>query len=167
MKNELIELLQKELSAMKADYITKVESWNLKEFARIIVFLNDISKLSYSDLLKKYGKFYEIRGKKIDYIPQKFHDKVTEAKKKFNAGLDELIASEKLKAEKRFDISIAKIASIIETKKLDTSTLKIDLKQTIAGTFSATITDGNQTIFVRTIIAEGTIQRPHYRVITS
>ena len=65
-------------------------------------------------------------------------------------------------AEQHYENSIQKLAARIEKKGLNTENLSV-LTSHVGVNINTTLTDGIKTVRAFTIIAEGPIQRPHYR----
>ena len=65
-----------------------------------------------------------------------------------------------------YEDSIAKLAARIEAKGLNVSNLKVKTSH-IGVNIETVLTDGSKTVKAFTIIAEGQVQRPHYRYLVN
>ena len=66
------------------------------------------------------------------------------------------------KAEQHYQASILKLADRIQKKGLVVDEIKVQTAH-VGLNINTTLTDGQKTVRAFTIIAEGEIQRPHYR----
>lgn len=85
-----------------------------------------------------------------------------EVRKLTLVGIEKYVESETKKAELHYESSIKKLTFRIEKKGLKIDNLKV-LTSNIGVNINITLTDGEKTVKAFTIIAEGLIQRPHYR----
>jgi hypothetical protein len=77
-------------------------------------------------------------------------------------GIDKFIDKELKKAELHYESSLLKLAYKIELKKIDIHNMSV-VTGHVGVNIDMTLTDGEKTVKAFTIIAEGQIQRPHYR----
>ena len=147
----LIEILKAQTQTLKSQYINKIKDWAEKEF-------DDISKADYV-------RFDEVRNK---YFKQKFgktkneDNKINTNLNILNLGKDIFVNKQIKSAELHYESSILKLASRIMKKQLDTENLNV-VTSHIGININTTITDGVKTVNAYTIVAEGEIQKPHYR----
>lgn len=171
----LIDILKEETKTLKKQFLEKTKEWTT----------------SYYNLISKRFKWFEIewceflgiepevsqyRSSSTTYeksltYPSGFYNtsKSRELKRYQNEvrrlhklGLNGYVTSEMIRAEKHYENSITKLADRIEKKGLDISKIKATTSH-IGVNIDTTLTDGNKTVHAYTIIAEGPIQRPHYR----
>ena len=77
-------------------------------------------------------------------------------------GLKTYLEKQEQTAEDHYENSILKLADRIEKKELNQSNLLVKTAH-VGVNIETTLTDGEKTVRAFTIIAEGEIQRPHYR----
>lgn len=146
----LIGVLKKETESLKSQYVEMTKDWAKKSFERMI----------NSDFLYKHtsGKYYKQR-----FGATKAEDAmINRCATIVNNGVDAYIAKAEKEAGEHYEFSIEKLAAKIESKALDQT--KIAVKTAHVGVNIETVlTDGQKTVKAFTIIAEGAIQRPHYR----
>lgn len=141
----LINLLKKETQTLKFQYLEMTEAWAIKEFNYLRQWADDYcaGKFGFGEASKKYWRLPA-------YIMNSNGKVETHIEKMLKA------------ANEHYDFSILKLADRIEKKGLDTSNLNV-VTSHIGVNINTTLTDGTKTVRAFTIIAEGEIQRPHYR----
>jgi hypothetical protein len=145
MKN-LIEILKKETETLKVQYIEMTEKWAVKEFEILKQFANDYTsgKFGYKgDVSKRYHR--------LPYY-------IVNSNGKVEQHVEKMVKN----ASQHYESSILKLADRIEKKGLNQENLKT-VTSHIGVNINTTLTDENKTVRAFTIIAEGEIQRPHYR----
>lgn len=167
----LVEILRKETTQLKKQYIEKTTQWAENYF--------NICKTRSKWFEVEWCKFFGIepelanKGTSMEFLsyPKGFHSTKnarelhryqTEIRSILNLGLDKFIQKEVKKAELHYENSILKLAERIEKKSLDINNLNI-ITSKLGINIEMTLTDGNKTVKAFTIVAEGEIQRPHYR----
>ena len=142
---KLIEVLRKETESLKVMYLEMTEKWAVKEFEELRQWANDYQKgkFGFGEASKKYYR--------LPYYIVNWNGKVEQH-------VDKMVKN----AIEHYDLSIEKLAARIEKKGLNQENLKT-VTSHIGVNIETTLTDGNKTIRAFTIIAEGIIQRPHYR----
>jgi hypothetical protein len=143
--DKLIEILTKETESLKNQYLEMTKEWAEKEFYYLRQWAIDYrnGKFGFDEASRKYYKLpsYIINGDgKVEYH------------------IDNML---KLASEHYTD-SLLKLADRIEKKGLNVETLKVKTSH-IDVNIEIILTDGIKTIKAFTIIAGGSIQRPHYR----
>ena len=143
----LTTILKEETKSLKAQYLEMTKKWAAKEYETMKQFANDYSsgKFGYKngDLEKKYYR--------LPYY-------VVNSNGKVEQHIEKMIKA----ANDHYELSISKLADRIEKKGLNKETLKTKTSH-IGVNIETTLTDGIKTVRAFTIIAEGQIQKPHYR----
>ena len=144
--NKLIDLLKKETETLKIQYLEMTEKWAVTEFETLRQFAKDYQdgKLGYKGEVAK--RYYRLAY----YIVNS------------NGKVEQHIEKMVKNAIEHYDFSIEKLAARIEKKGLNVETLKTSTSH-IGVNIETTLTDGEKTVRAFTIIAEGAVQRPHYR----
>lgn len=102
----------------------------------------------------------EYNGKRL----YKMRNKRSDEAQTVNDGFEKYETAEINAAERHFSNSIDKLAYRIREKSLNIEKMKISNNSSIRGNgIDTTITDGTNVVNAWTIIAEGPINRPHYR----
>ncbi|MDD5648903.1 MAG: hypothetical protein PHF86_00555 [Candidatus Nanoarchaeia archaeon] len=167
----LIQILEKETQSLKNQFIEKTKDWSNKYFY-ICERRKNWKETDWCDYL---GIKPEVKnaGTSIEFLgfPRGFYNTSksreliywqNEIRSLLNMGLNNYIKKEEEKAIKRYKNSVIKLANRIENKHLNIEKLTV-LTSHIGVNLEMTLTDGIKTIKAFTIIAEGVIQRPHYR----
>ena len=173
MLDSITDLLKKETISLKEQYLHITESWannyyNLcktrstwheKEWCEFLGLKPRIANErldSKSQFLTFPEGFYNTpRAKEL----RRYQDEV---RKVTALSLQEYTKKELIRAEKHYEDSISKLAMRLLKKEMNIS--KISMNTTHIGVNIETIiTDGQKTVRAWTIIAEGPVQRPHYR----
>ena len=169
---ELINILKTETQSLKDQYIQKTKQWAERHFNHV----TPRHRWSAIQWCEHFGLTPEVANKgkgSMEFLtfPRGFyntkqsreHSRLRdEAIKLINMGLEKYIEKETIKAEKHYEASIDKLAYRIDKKGLDISKLRT-ITSHIGANIDTTLTDGQKTVKAFTIIAEGPIQRPHYR----
>jgi len=167
----LIEILKAETQTLKEQYLLKTKEW----------------ATNYYNVCKKRNKWYEVEWCKFFGLtpeiqnpnsnmqflgyPKGFyntsksrelHRYQNEIHRTLSLGLEKYIEKELRYAEMHYESSIVKLADRIEKKGLNKEKLNV-VTSHIGVNINTTLTDGEKTVRAYTIIAEGEIQRPHYR----
>lgn len=141
----LIELLKKETEPLKFQYVEMTQKWAVKEFEYLRQWAKDYNsgKFGFGEASKKYYRlpYYIVNS---------------------NGKVEQHIENMVKQAIEHYEFSIEKLATRIEKKGLNQENLKAFTSH-IGVNIETTLTDGNKTVRAFTIIAEGEIQRPHYR----
>lgn len=169
--NKIVDLLKKETVSLKEQYINKTIDWAKKDFDRYMIMSswNEEKWAKYLDVPTRIAN----EGSSMEFVT--FHNGFYNTKKSreykrmkdtiYNMkrlGLSEYILKAKKQAERHYEDSILKLSERILKKGLDEDNIKLSTSH-IGVNIETTITDGNKTVRAFTIIAEGEIQRPHYR----
>ena len=177
----LVTLLTEQTQILKEEYLQKTEEWGVINYNRLIErvswgvkewcnFLGIAPRVVTEEFLSKNSRYrsYPIGGL---LFPDNFHnskysksyhnalDEVTRTSKQ---SLEDYLKKIKISAEYHYTDSILKLASRILKKDLDTSKIEV-VTSRIDVNIESIITDGTKTVRAWTIVAEGEIQRPHYR----
>ena len=167
LKNALLN----QTADFKATFIEKSIAFAEKEFARAEI----IAKWSKEDWCKYFGLEPRIlqnpTGPSWIDFPNNFHNTkdaktylnlcakyITAARGGSAAFIEKAIKS----AEAHYTSSIEKLAFRITEKGLNIDSIKVS-SGWVGINFECEITDGNKKVRAFTIIAEGEIQKPHYR----
>jgi hypothetical protein len=144
--NKLIDLLKKETETLKVQYLEMTEKWAVTEFENLRQFAKD-----YQDGKLVYKGEVEKRYYRLPYY-------IVNSNGKVEQHIEKMVKN----AIEHYDFSIEKLAARIEKKGLNVETLKTSTSH-IGVNIETTLTDGEKTVRAFTIIAEGAVQRPHYR----
>ena len=152
MKN-LIDILTTETQSLKAQYIQFTSEWANQEFYRLKQWLEDYRTWHTENFAKKEMTNECYRKEKIKAsIPYEV----------FANKIEEFVEKQINNAEKHYANSIEKLALRIEQKQLNINNLKA-VTSHIGMNIDTTLTDGEKVVRAFTIIANGEINRPHYR----
>lgn len=163
----LIKNLKEQTQELKAIYLEKTESWSKAEFERLFKMTDtSIRVLHGYDSRNEWPVGHKYRNEtnpenymrhtKASYA---YAQKVGSIKYK---GLEIFVETNLKMANMHYDQSIAKLADRIIKKGLNQDNLILSSSR-IEMNFETIITDGNKKVRAFTILAEGEIQRPHYR----
>lgn len=142
---KLIEILKRETESLKTQYVEMTEKWAIKEFEYLRQWATDYNK----------GKFgFAEASKKYYRLPHY----IVNSNGKVEQHVEKMVKN----AIEHYDFSIEKLAERIEKKGLNQEILTT-VTSHIGVNIETTLTDGNKTVRAFTIIAQGDIQRPHYR----
>lgn len=167
----LVELLKKETESLKAQYLAKTEDWAKKyyavcdsrkrwfevEWCKFLVVTPELVNKTTAHPFLSYPKGFHNTAKARELDRHQ-----NEVRRVVGMGLEKYLAKELKYAELHYENSILKLAARIEKKGLDTTQLKT-VTSHIGVNIETVLTDGKKVVKAFTIIAEGEIQRPHYR----
>lgn len=173
----LINTLTQETQGLKADFLAKTENYCNVYFDECLkrYHFNDQNWCELLGVTPEIRQTTNICGVKIgdDKIcfPKGFFN--TEASRRYSRlrneafsikaqGLEVFKSKELKKAVAHYETSIVKLASRIEAKGLDVTKLKV-VTSSIGVNININLTDGVKTVNAYTIVAQGEIQKPHYR----
>ena len=141
----LIQTLTAQTQSLKDQYISMTSDWAAKEFDTLREFVADhrAGRNGYTWSSKKYWS-----------LPSYILD----PKGKVETHIEKAVKA----ATMHYEESIEKLAARIEKKGLDQSSIKIETTH-LGVNIETVLTDGKKTVRAFTIIAQGEIQRPHYR----
>lgn len=159
----LVQALKKETETMKIEYLNNISVWAVQEFEKAIKINEDYLKQKKyyinSGLNELFGgvkeeptkEFYQSR----DFLLNKGFSMI-------KIGLKKYVENEVKKAQEHYENSILKLSSKIQSKGLNLDKLEVKSGR-VDVNFETTLTDGEKVVRAFTIIAEGEIQKPHYR----
>lgn len=142
---KLINILKAETETLRVQYLELTKEWAIKEFHALRQWYQEYKT-------GKYG--YGEASKKAYRLPYYIVNS--------NGNVEEHIVKSVKNAEIHYEQSIQKLALRVEKKGLDIEKLKTTTSH-IGVNIETTLTDGNKVVRACTIIAEGAVQRPHYR----
>jgi hypothetical protein len=142
----LIEILRAETEALKAQYLEMTETWAISNFAHVCKWAQAYQRGDFGykgEVSKQYHRLptYIVNGRG-DAQPH--------------------IAKALKTSAQHYEASLAKLAARIEAKGLNQEALEV-LTASVGINIEITLTDGKQTVRAFTIVAEGQVNRPHYR----
>lgn len=168
---DLIQLLISETQDLKVQYLAKTREWAERKFA----YCQKQSKWKEVDWCEYFGlepmmvnagtsrefltfpkNFYNTKDARI------FDRLKSEINSVLRLGLENFLIKEDKIATDHYNDSIEKLAFRITKKGLNLDAISVK-SASIGVNINTIITDGTQTVKAFTIIAEGAIQRPHYR----
>ena len=167
----LINLLTTETNDLRIQYFSKTKEWAIKNHttAKIMVRWNDEEWCNYLGITPESKNNY--KNEPVLGFPKGFYNtsRSKDYRNKYNSvqnicgyELHEYITKELKYAQLHYEQSIAKLASRIIKKGLNIENIKVK-NNSLGVNINTEITDGVLTVKAWTIIAEGEIQRPHYR----
>lgn len=171
MKATLIQTLRSETSPLLSAYLERVRQWSIHEFSqseeRFYFDETDWCKyLGIEPEMKNAGTSMQSLG-----FPKGFHNTKDAARKasiemhdrgRLKLGLFYFIEKEQIAASEHYERSLEKLALRIESKGLNLETLTVQ-NASIGMNLNITLSDGIKSVRAFTIVAEGLVQRPHYR----
>jgi hypothetical protein len=168
---KLIEILKSETETLRVQYLEKTKEWatnyynvckqrkNWKEvqWCKFFGLTPEIKNQNTNMQLLGYPKgFYNTeKSRELHRYQNEIHRTLT-------LGLEKYIEKELKYAEMHYESSIIKLADRIDKKGLKQDKITV-VTSHIGVNINTTLTDGEKTVREFTIIAEGEIQRPHYR----
>ena len=155
--NSLVKTLKEQTQSLKKQYIEKTEEWAKAQLQRNIERRNQYHKMTCRETTKERHPDFILVDKQTYYKEQKFF-----WNKPSYYFTPEFVERMKTDAEKHYEDSIVKLAMRIESKGLNQSKLSVKTSH-VGVNIDTVLTDGEKTVRAFTIIAEGPIQRPHYR----
>jgi hypothetical protein len=165
--NNLVLLLTKETQELKSQYLEKTKNWAIN-FYNLCIERNNWQE---DDWCKYFGIDYTLSKFNQRIFPKGFYNTKNsmilnkmrnEIFSICNLGLEKYLKKEELAAILHYESSIEKLAFRIIKKGLNIKNIKIK-NNSIGVNINSEITDGLITVNAWTIIAEGQIQKPHYR----
>ena len=153
MNNKLIDTLKNETNSLKVQFIDFTKEYVTNEF-------NTICNMTYDQINEKWG-YFDFKWNR--YCQSKKSLAIWGKRELMrHQGLDKTISIAVTNAEQHYEDSIIKLALRIESKGLNIESLKCTTSH-VGRNINTTLTDGIKTVRAFTIIAEGEIQKPHYR----
>ena len=169
--NNLIDILRTETQTLKNKYFEMTEfwaknsykviqqrkNWNTETWCSYLNITPEIKNPGTS--LEHYGfpkGFYNTSNSK------KYKNMIDEIRRVVSMGEEKYIQKELKKADQHYETSLKKLTNRIELKNLNIEKMKI-VTGYVGVNIDMTLSDGEKVVKAFTIIAEGTIQRPHYR----
>jgi hypothetical protein len=168
---KLIQILKSETESLRVQYLEKTKEWAEKHFA-VVVSRAKWSDLDWCQFMGQTPETYN-KGSRMEFqsFPRGFYNtkasreyrRIKEDVRKLHGmGLQTYLEKETKKAEQHYQASILKLADRIQKKGLVVDEIKVQTAH-VGLNINTTLTDGQKTVRAFTIIAEGEIQRPHYR----
>jgi hypothetical protein len=141
----LLETLKTQTESLKNQYIQMTAEWAKNDFETLRQWAKDYNtgKFGFGEASKKYYRLPHYIVNSYGKVEQHIEKMVKDA-------------------NTHYETSIAKLAYRIESKGLNQHNLNV-VTSHIGVNIETTITDGSKIVRAFTIIAEGLIQRPHYR----
>lgn len=168
---ELIDILRNETESLKIQYLESTRKWAENGYNSAVTR----SKWNEQTWCESFGLTPEVRnpGTKLEFYSfpkgfyntansKKYRKMINEISSMMRIGFDKYLEKEVKKAENHYESSLQKLTSRIQLKGLNVETMKI-ISGTVGVNINITLTDGNKTVRAYTIVAEGEIQKPHYR----
>lgn len=167
----LIEILRNETEPLRVQYLDFTKSWAEKYYNLI----ETRSKWSEETWCSFLGLTPEVRNpgtnREFYSFPKNFYNTSNSRKYRklrdeiasvLRMGYDKFLAKEIKKAENHYESSLQKLTNRILLKNLNIDNLQI-VSGRVGVNIEIMLTDGEKTVKAFTIIAEGSVQRPHYR----
>lgn len=161
----LVDILKKETTELKTKFIERTIEYADKHY----VWAEKVSNMSEEELVAKYGTRnlthpYFSKGERITTTLSELGEKSrSEANSIVAKGLKEYKAGEVKNAERHYADSIESLALRLNAKGIKDDTQMTIKTATIGVHITTTIHHSGTTTKAWTIIAEGVVQRPHYR----
>ena len=168
---ELIDKLREHTIELKEKYIEQTIQWAEKNFDYQI----KKSKWNEADWCEHFDLEPRICNKGLSSeflsfpkgffntaISKTYDSQKTNAIRIFRLGKDEYIKRQVIKAKNHYETSLLKLCLRIEKKELNLKKLDV-ISSWVGINLNMTFSDGEKIVNAWTIIAEGQIQRPHYR----
>jgi len=146
-KEIILNALFTQTASLKSQYIAMTKEWAAGEYSRMLARAEAYRQMIYPDTATERKAYYR---EQRWYYAQSF------------PGVDKFVAKRAKEAEEHYTDSIKKLAYRIEQRNMNAEGLQIKTAH-VGVNINTTFTDGVQTVRAFTIIAEGPIQRPHYR----
>jgi hypothetical protein len=168
---KLIEILKSETETLRVQYLEKTKEWATNyynickerknwhevEWCKFFGLTPEIKNPNSNMQFLGYPKgFYNTKKS------SELHRYQNEIHRTLTLGLEKYIEKELKYAEIHYESSIIKLDDRIEKKGLNQDKITV-VTSHIGVNINITLTDGEKTVRAFTIIAEGEIQRPHYR----
>jgi hypothetical protein len=146
---DLLEILKKETNTLKEQYIEMCLSWGEKNYN---TFKENIN------IMERNGIFYKNNFGKTKAEDSNLNRIVSI----LNKGLEVYLDSIKKDAIEHYETSILKLNERILNKGLNIENIKIETSH-IDVNIETVLNDGFKKVRAYTIIASGSVQKPHYR----
>jgi ribosome-binding ATPase YchF (GTP1/OBG family) len=169
--DKLIEILRKETESLRVQYLQMTEEsarnlfeqcekrskWKEIDWCEFLGLKPEVKNPNTQIQFFGFPKgFYNTRASRD------LHKNQTEIRIILNQGLEKFIEKELKRAKIHYENSIEKLAKRIEQKNLNQDKLTA-VTSHIGVNINTILTDGEKTVRAFTIIASGSVQRPHYR----
>lgn len=145
----LVNILKNETQSLKNQYVIMTKNWASEEFNRLRDFA--LNYQQGSQAFKSKDEYWAAQ-KKYYRLPVSI----------LRNNQEQYIAESIKNADAHYEQSIEKLAARVAKKNLEVSKLKVETAH-VGVNIETVLTDGNKKVSAYTIIAEGEIQRPHYR----
>ena len=161
--NKLYKGLKRETKTFKKTYLERTKNYIVEHFNHVIDTHKDFDNKKWLEVYGsnvKSGRYsYRVITPHGRKLRQQFTDfiKINETKTEYNRYVKEEVK----KYSNDFDNKLIKLASRLEGKGFNTK-IKVTSEH-VGVNFNCWVTDGTNSVQAYTIIAEGPIQRPHYR----
>lgn len=159
----LVQALRNETETMKIEYLKNISVWAVQEFEKTMKINDDyLSQKKYyinSALNERFGGAKEEPTKEF-YQAREFL--LNKGFSIIKIGLEKYLEKQLKQAEEHYQNSILKLSVKIQSKGLNLDKLEVKSGR-VDVNFETTLTDGEKVVRAFTIIAEGEIQKPHYR----
>jgi hypothetical protein len=170
--NSLHDILRNLTSNLKDAYLTKTAEWatNYHDFCTKKYYQDDeawCNDLGITPILTRRHSTTERLSFPDEYYNSKrYRNEYITLRQKYRlialTDREKYISKEIKYAERHYESSLDKLTKRILEKDLDITKIKIS-DESIGININLTISDGIKTIKAWTIVAEGEIQRPHFR----
>ena len=169
--------LTKETGEFRVKYLNQVEKWakeqTVRNQTRMANFKNMITEVGLASCKKRLVEDYN-SPKTIAWLENRInnaivvHQDVIDSEgrwadgPKWKMNETEMVKRHRKQAERHFEAGLTKMVERVDTKGMISEKCRLS-KISIDVNIEATVTDGNQSVRLFTIIASGPVQRPHYR----
>lgn len=169
--NTLINTLRTETETLKNQYFEMTKKWATNYFNSVMRKKDwkEITWCEHFGLKPRIAnpgtsmEFYTFpNGFFSTKLAKQYDKQKNEIRSLSNMGLEVFIAKELEKAKLHYESSLFKLAHRIELKKLNIDEMSV-VTGHVGVNIDMTLTDGEKTVKAFTIIAEGMVQKPHYR----
>jgi hypothetical protein len=168
----IINVLNAQTADFKAVYVEKCITYALNDYNRQVFILtwSDEQWCEFFGITPRIETFERTATTRLTF-PNGFyntanakirHNMINKARKVRNYRQEDYLSYAKGDAEHHYKVSVEKLAHRIISKGLNYDTLTVTAGW-VNVNFNCVITDGEKTVKASTIIAEGPVQRPHYR----
>lgn len=178
----LIQILAQHTADLKIAYVQQCKDWALEQFISAQTLASKTQEelcVSYgikfhfedsygSQILVVDGTEWKLKASKTQEQQMNaakwsgIRARVQKAKDIIYIGQDKWIAKAEKDALEHYESSLSKLAARIEKKGLDISKMNV-VHSGMGVNMNITLSDGVKSVKAWTIVAEGEIQRPHYR----
>ena len=168
LTQQVLRQLKDSTASYKKDFIEQVALWAKQEFKK----LEELTTSDDITLYKKFGVSYDLWQGGAIVDPKEYHrkniytmrEKLAQSRKIVKAGYEEFEQKEILKGIAQFESAIEKLASRIVKKGINLDggyCRSVRMDENLEITFLDK--EGHTAVRAFTIIAWGSVQRPHYR----